>query len=92
MQEMMRRLFAPLLDRLEAGEGKYAYRPSHRKILMAVGALFMGLSAAAVYASVVAAQLGGLFPAVVFFLLGLACEVVAFLGSDRAVARIWGGR
>lgn len=92
MKTSLRRLFAPLLDRLEAGEGEYAYRASHRKILVAVGVLFLAVSAGAVFASVVAAQPAGVFPALVFLVLGLACEVVAFLGSDRAVARIWGGR
>ena len=92
MRNLMRRLFAPLLDRLEAGEGEYAYRESHRKILMGIGVLFLAVSAVSVFASVVASQPAGVFPAVVFLVLGLACEAVAFLGSDRAVARLWGGR
>jgi uncharacterized membrane protein len=92
MKQTLRKLFSPLLDRLEAGDGAYAYRPSHRTILMAVGALFFLLSFGAVVASVLSGGLGGVFPAVVFFTLGLVSVVVAFLGSDRAVARLWGGR
>ncbi|WP_417214680.1 hypothetical protein [Alcanivorax sp.] len=32
---------------------------------------------------------GGLIPMVVFLAVGLVCEVVGLLGSDKAVARMW---
>lgn len=92
MKQTLRTLFLPVLDRLEAGEGEYAYRPSQRTILMAVGALFILVAAGAVFASILSRGLGGVFPAIVFFALGLVAEVVAFLGNDRAVAKVWGGR
>jgi hypothetical protein len=37
-------------------------------------------------------QLGGLIPILVFFVIGFVCLIVGFLGSDRAVAKIWGSR
>lgn len=32
---------------------------------------------------------GGLIPVAVFLAVGLVCEVVGALGSDKAVARMW---
>lgn len=32
---------------------------------------------------------GGIIPTVVFLGVGLVCEIVGLLGSDRAVAKIW---
>jgi hypothetical protein len=36
--------------------------------------------------------LGGLFPVIVFSFISLVCAVVATLGSDSAVAKIWGNQ
>jgi hypothetical protein len=40
----------------------------------------------------VTGTLGGLFPVAVFSLISLVCAVVAALGSDGAVAKIWGNQ
>lgn len=56
---------------------------------MAVGLLFLLLAAIAVYVSLQTDRLAGLLPATVFSAVGLVCEIVALLGSDRAVAKIW---
>ncbi|MCA6063679.1 hypothetical protein [Thalassolituus marinus] len=89
MKEALRKLFSPILNPLEQGEGQFAYQPSHRKILMVIGVLFSMLSAFAIAAAVFAQQWGGLLPGAVFLSVGVVCAVVAFLGSDRAVARLW---
>ncbi len=89
MKDLLRKLFSPVLNPLEAGNADYDYRPSHRKILIAMGALFIFLSVIALIATVYAGQWGGVLPVAVFLLVGLLCEVVAFLGSDRAVAKLW---
>ncbi len=89
MKDLLRKLFSPVLKPLEAGDSEYAYRPSHRKILIAMGSLFIFLSVIALVSSAYAGQWGGILPVAVFFLVGLLCEVVAFLGSDRAVAKLW---
>jgi len=88
----MKKLFAPILNYFESGSGEYTYRKSHRKVLVVLGFLFLLLSGGVLYASVVSNQLGGLIPTAVFFLAGLVCLVVAFYGSDQAVARIWKNR
>ena len=89
MKALMRKLFSPVLDLFESGEEQYVYRESHRKILIAAGFLFLILSFGSLYASITASEFGGILPVIVFFLAGAVCEIVGFLGSDRAVAKIW---
>ena len=88
----MRKLFLPILSIFESGEGEYSYKKSHRKILLIVGALFLILSAVSAISAISASQMGGVIPFLVFFLVGLVCEVVGLLGSDRAIAKIWGSK
>ncbi len=94
-KDVFRKLFWPILYFFEDG-GEEAnaegYRTSHRKILFAVGFLFFVLSMATLFFVMVTGTLGGLFPVVVFSLISLVCAVVATLGSDSAVAKIWGNK
>lgn len=89
MKALLRKLFSPVLNLFESGEAEYVYKPSHRKILIAVGLLFLILSSGSIYASIVAATWGGIVPISVFLLIGVVCGIVGFLGSDRAVATMW---
>ena len=89
MKSLLRKVFSPIITPLESGDKEYHYRSSHRQILLVVGALFLLLAAGSCYAAISAGELAGILPAVVFFLLGSVCEVVALLGNDRAVAKIW---
>lgn len=92
MKKLLRKLFLPILRIFESGEGEYVYKDSHRKILLVVGGLFLILSAVSAVSAISSSQLGGLIPFLVFFLIGLVCEIIGFLGSDRAVAKIWGSK
>ncbi|WP_028672420.1 hypothetical protein [Saccharospirillum impatiens] len=92
MKAALRNLFQPLLRVFESGEGEYRYEQSHRKILLAVGVLFLFLSAVSAALALASSQWGGLAPVLVFFLIGLVCEVIGLLGNDRAVAKIWGNK
>lgn len=92
MKNLLRRIFLPVLNVLESGEGAYSYRESHRKILIFVGGLFLVLSIVSGTAAIYAAQIGGVLPCLLFFLIGLVCIVVGLVGSDRAVAKIWGSK
>lgn len=92
MKEPLRAVFAPLLNVFERGEEPFVYRPSHRTILKVVGVLFLSLACALVGVGVVAGQPGVAIPGVVFFCVGLTALVVGFLGTDRAVSKIWGNR
>lgn len=89
MKTFLQKLFAPLLRQFENQQEHYVYQRSYRVILIFVGLLFWVLAMGALTASVITGQLGGLIPFVVFFVVGLVCEVVGALGSDRAVANIW---
>ena len=87
-----KKLFSPILQPFEQGNEAYRYQSSHRKILLAVGGLFLFLSAVSVYFAMVSGELGALIPISVFFIGGLICVVIGLLGSDKAVAKIWGSK
>lgn len=91
MKDLFRTLFSPVLRPLESGDEPFSYKPSHRKILIIVSLLFSFL-AAVVLSLNHGGDMGYLFPVVVFGVVGVVGLVVGFLGSDRAVAKIWGSR
>ena len=84
------KLFWPILRFFEKGGSATGYKPSHRKILFAVGFLFFVLFCVSTFFALISASFGAFIPVVVFFAISLVCAVVAVLGSDSAVARIWG--
>ena len=92
MKKTLRKIFLPILRIFETGEGEYSYKKSHRSILLIVGVLFLFLSAGSAVSAISSSQMGGIIPFLVFFLVGLVCEVVGLLGSNRAVAKIWGSK
>lgn len=92
MRSALRRLFSPLLNYLEAGEGEFNYRKSHRTALIAVGGLFLILALVSFLAALTAAQIAGFIPLFIFVTASLVCLVVGLLGSERAVATIWGSK
>lgn len=93
MKELMKKLCSPILGLFEGEDGEtYNYRPSYRKILATVAMLFLILASAALAMSLHAGLMGGLIPVVFFGGAGLVCLIVAWLGSDQAVARIWKNR
>lgn len=92
MKSTMRKLFSPILNYFESGDEAYSYRKSHRTILFIVGGLFWVLALVSLAAAAVTLQLAAAIPFLVFFILGCVCLVVGALGSDRAVAKIWGNR
>ena len=76
----------------EKGNEDYVYKPLNRKILVVIGVLFLGLASAVAYLAVGQGETGFLLPVLVFAAVSLVTLVVGLLGSDRAVARIWGNR
>lgn len=92
MKKILTKLFYPILSFFESGDGEYAYKKSHRTILFFVGSLFCLLSASVFFVGSLGEGLGFLLPGLVFGLAALITIVVAGLGSDRAVAKIWGSR
>ena len=94
MKQMLTKMFSPILNKLENDEsgGEYIYRSSHRKILVVMGVLFWVIASVALYFSIQINQMAGIFPVVLFGGVGLICLVVAGLGSDRAVSKLWRNR
>ena len=92
MSKLLRTLFKPIFNLFESGTEAYVYKASHRKILIVVGALFLVLSLISAAAAVYTRTIDGLFPCSIFFVAGFVCVLVGCVGSDRAVAKIWGSK
>ena len=92
MNKRLKQIFSPVLSQFETGDGPYNYKPLNRKILLVVGGLFTALSLIVIYVGLSAQGYAFLLPALVFFCMGAVCLIVGALGSDRAVAKIWGNR
>ena len=93
MKNGLRKLFAPLLNIFENGQGDYVYKPMSRIILIVLALLFGGLTVGLI---VISQQIvlgwGVLIPVSVFSAVSLFCLIIGGLGTDRAVARVWGSR
>jgi hypothetical protein len=89
MKAILRKVFAPILNIFERSEGGYNYKSSYRTILNVVGSLFLFLSLASLAAAVSTSQFGAGLPFVIFLCVGSVCLIVGFLGTDKAVAKIW---
>ena len=92
MKTQLRKIFWFILRIFESGDEPYNYKPLNRTILIVVGFLFLALSMITVFSSIDTEGYGFLIPVVVFFSVGFICLTVGFLGSDRAVSKIWGNR
>ena len=92
MKPFFRQLFAFILHFFEAGDEPYNYKPLNRKVLVVVGVLFNLIWMFTTYLYIGRGSYDFLLPVAVFFVVGLVCLVVGLLGSDRAVAKIWGNR
>lgn len=90
MKTWLRKLFWFILRFFENGDEAYEYKPINRKILVVVGLLFSVLALITIYVSIGKNGYGFLIPVVVFLGVGTVSIIVGLLGSDRAVARIWG--
>jgi len=86
----LRKTFWFVLRYFEQGEGDYRYKPMYRTILVVVGLLFGVLCGVSLYLSAGTEGLGFLIPVVIFSSVAIVCLIVGLLGTDRAVARIWG--
>ncbi|MDU0354521.1 hypothetical protein RS130_11760 [Paraglaciecola aquimarina] len=91
MKAVLSRFFEPLLRRFETGQAPANYKESHRKALLAMGILFLILACVSVVTAFYAGSaFGALIPALAFFCVGLVALVIGSLGSNAAVAKIWG--
>ena len=94
MKKFLTKLFSPILNLFEDPDNQqeFNYSPSHRKILVVMGVLFLIISAVALYFSLLINQMAGLLPVILFGGVGFLCLLVAGLGSDYAVSKIWRNR
>jgi len=92
MHAFLRKLFWFILKYFEKGNENYVYKPMNRMILNVVGLMFCGLAITTFVLSFSLAGYGFLIPVFIFLSVGITCLIVGFLGTDRAVAKIWGNR
>ena len=92
MKHLLRKICAPILNIFEQGDEEYAIKPLSRKILIVISILFSSLAAAVLYFIPEDAEIGYYLPVFIFSLIAFIGLVVGSLGTDRAVAKIWGSR
>jgi len=92
MKSFFRKIFSPLLNYFESGNEAYKYKKSHRMVLIAVGCLFLLLAFVSLAAAFVTSPTGAIIPFSLFFFGGLLCIIIGALGTNRAVAKIWGSK
>lgn len=92
MKVLMRKVFSPILNLFETGVEPTNYKPSHRLVLNVVGLLFLVLSGSTGYAASLNNDLGFYIPVVIFFGLGFVTLIVGTLGTNSAVAKMWGAK
>jgi len=92
MKDLLRKAFSPILENFENGTEEYTYKISQRIILIFMGFLFGAL--AALIAALAAESDSMLYyiPVVTFGLFSFVIFIVGFLGNERAVASILGGK
>lgn len=92
MRKALTRIFWPILRFFETGMEPVNYKASHRVVLQVVGILFLVLSVVSAWAGYTSGAAGSIIPVLVFFGVGLVAVVLGALGSDGAVARMWGNK
>lgn len=92
MKQILIKIFWPVLQFFEKGQGEYNYTSSRRTILLIVGPCMLLMCAALVRVVLATGELAAFVPILVFFAVGLVATAVGILGSDRAVANIWGNK
>jgi len=91
VKKKLRTLFSPILSIFESGSDPFVYKSSHRTILIFMGCLFSGL-ATLVFFFAQGEDAGYLLPVLIFGGGGIMCLLIGLIGSNRAVAKIWGSR
>lgn len=92
MKQMLRKLFSPVLNVFESGDEEYAIKPLSRKILIVISVLFSALATAVFYLTPADSDTGYYLPVIIFGTIAVIGFIVGLLGTDRAVAKIWGSR
>lgn len=89
MKQQCRALFSFILTPMESGTTPYTYKRSHRVALLILSALFTIL-ASAVFFIGQGEDPTYLIPVILFGGVGFLGVIIGSLGTERAVAKIWG--
>lgn len=92
MRNVFIKICWPLLRLFETEAQPANYRESHRFALNFIGFVFLLLSIVSAWVGYSSGELGAIIPAVIFFGAGLSAVVVGLLGSNGAVAKVWGSK
>lgn len=92
MKNTLRKIFSPILNLFEQGDGPYVYKSMSRKILIAMGLMFAGIATVVILYIIHNKAYGYALPAIVFSTVALVSIIVGALGNERAVAKIWGNK
>ncbi len=92
MKETLRKLCSPILNHFESGDENYNYKQSHRTILIVASVLFWLFSLYSLLIFIKSEKYAGFVPVAIFIIAGTVCGIVGYLGSDKAVAKIWRNR
>jgi len=92
MKTRLRRWFNPILTIFEQDSADLVPSPHARKLLYVLSGLFIFLALVFPLAVPGIVSRGFWFPMLVFLAVGITGLVVATLGTDGAVARIWGSK
>ncbi len=92
MKQILRKICAPILNIFERGDEEYIAKPINRKILIIISVLFSALASVVFYLIPAKADVGYYLPVFIFGAIALVGVIVGVLGTDHAVAKIWGNR
>ncbi|MEH6566537.1 MAG: hypothetical protein V7756_14505 [Halopseudomonas sp.] len=92
LKDTARKLCSPLLKPLENSDAPYHYTPRSRAILVIMSVMFLMLATGLALFLPSGIERTFLIPVSVFGLIGVLGLLVAWLGSERAVARLWNSR
>jgi len=91
MKQILIKLFSPVLNVFESGTEDYVYKPSHRSILIFIACMFSAM-AMAVFWVAQGKDPDYFLPVIIFAVIAFVSFLIGFLGTDRAVAKLWGTR
>lgn len=92
LKDRARKLCSPLLAPLETGDAPFHYAPKSRLILVIMCTLFLTIAIGLAVLLPSGSDPFFMLPVAVFGLIGLLGLLIAWLGTDRAVSRLWNSR
>lgn len=92
MKDILRKAFSPILENFQGGPEEYAYKKSHRVILITMSIMFFILSFTVGVMANDTDSPGYFIPTVVFGMVSIVTFIVGSVGSDKEVANMWGSK